>query len=169
MAQDKKLTESEVIDGLNKLGARAMELGLIPDDGAKISKRGEFIVGESNVEEDENRKQRGYRHKSFPKAVHAWGPDPVTGEEGPLQFIVNNAAELEKAIAVGWSVESVHGPAGRIVGGEVVLPSESETEVREIQAPGAVQPHTPSAQTGTKELTKAAPKVKTTKAAPKKK
>lgn len=155
MQQEKKLTESEVIDGLNKLGARAAELGLLPENGANISARGEFIIGESNVEEAENKKQRAYRHKPFPKAVHAWGPDPVTGDDGPLQIIVNNPAELEKALAVGWSVESVHGPAGRLVGGVAVDAPEEVAEVREILAPGVA----PSD----------APKVKKAKAAPKKK
>lgn len=134
MQQDKKLTESEVIDGLNKLGARAAELGLLPENGANISARGKFIVAESNVEESENKKQRGYRYKPFPKAVHAWNDE--TNE--PLMLVVNNPAELEKALAVGWSIESVHGPAGRLVGGVAVDAPEEVPEVREILAPGAV-------------------------------
>ena len=114
---------------------RLMLLGLIPEDGAKISARGEFIVDPSNVESDENKKMRSYRYKEFPKTLHAW-PD---GEAEPLTLSVQNRDEEQKAVALGWSVMPLHGPSGRLENG-VAKPVEAVEEVREFAPPGQRQP-----------------------------
>lgn len=154
--------QQKFMDGLMKDLARAAELGLIPQEGAKISARGEFIVNPSNIEEDEDKKMRGYRHRDFPKTMHAWGPDPVTGIEGPLSLEVKNRAEEENAVSAGWSVESVHGPAGRLQGGEAVAPAEEVAPVRTFAPPGQFQPHEAAPQTGTSAKTAPAATVKKT-------
>lgn len=161
--------QQKFMDGLMKDLARAAQLGLIPQEGAKISPRGEFIVNMSNIEEDEDKKMRGYRHKEYPKDVHAWGPDPATGVEGPLSLTVRNRAEEDNAIAAGWSPDSVHGPAGRLEGGEVVVAAEEPVEIRTFAPPGQVQPHDAQPQTGSATPSAAAAKVTKAKKAKAKK
>lgn len=126
---------------------RAATLGLIPKDGAKISERGEFIVDPSNIEEDENKKMRTYRHKAFPCAVYGWGVNPnrfvPEGEqpiEEQLDLVVRNRAEFDRAIAAGWSADPIAGPGGRIAAGKTEAEPEAVTEVREFAPPGAPQP-----------------------------
>lgn len=128
----KDIQDADVLDGLKDLLGRAALLGLIPEKGAQISARGEFIVEPSNIEKLEEKKMRGYRPKNYPKAMHAW-PE---GEAEPQMLVVKNAAEEQNAIAVGWSPEPVHGPGGRLIAG-VAEPEPEPEEVRTFAAPGA--------------------------------
>ena len=122
--EDAKLL-SRVMSDMKRLAL----LGLLPEEGAKISARGEFIVGQSNVEEAEDKKMRSYRHKEYGvsgKMLHAW-PE---GQPDALMLVVKNRDEEENALAAGWSLDPVHGPGGRLVNGAAV---EAEAEVVEHQ------------------------------------
>lgn len=90
--------------------ARAKALGLVPEDGSKVSRRGEFIVNPSNIELDEERKMRGYRPKPFPSSVRRWGVDPVTGQPGVEEVVVEDQAALTSAIEAGWTQDWMTGP-----------------------------------------------------------
>lgn len=147
---------------LNRVKAdiqRLALLGLIPEDGAKISARGEFIVDPSNVENDENKKMRSYRHKEFPKTLHAAHPDDA---DVPLTLTVRNREEETQALALGWSVDPLHGPSGRLEGGKAVAVEEVK-EVREFAAPGQPQPFE-AASAAPAKTPKAPAKAKTAKA-----
>lgn len=100
---------SDVIDGIVKDINRARDLGLIPDGNGAVSKRGQFQIHPSNIEELENRKMRNYRYKPFPKAVHRWGVDPVHPGQPPCQLDmdVKDAKELQAALEAGWSEDPV--------------------------------------------------------------
>jgi len=135
MAATDDISNAKLMDGIMKNLKRAAELGLIPQDGAKISARGEFIVDPSNIEDDENKRMRGYRHKNFPKVLHAW-PE---GREEPVELEVRGPAEEANAIAAGWSVDPVHGPGGRLQAGKAPEP-EPEPVVRTFAPPGQPQP-----------------------------
>jgi len=89
--------QQTVMDGLAVSLERAAELGLIPTSGAKISRRGEFIVNPSNIEEDEDKRQRRYRYKPWPKHVHGWD---AAGE--PVSKEVADQAAFDAALADGW-------------------------------------------------------------------
>jgi len=84
----------------------AATLGLALEKGAKISRRGEFIIAPSNIEEAEDKKMRGYRYKPFPRHVHGWHTDPQTGEPVPVQKEVQNTAEYEAALSDGWFADN---------------------------------------------------------------
>lgn len=148
--------KAQIMDRLMGDMKRAAELGLVPQDGARISQRGEFIIEPSNVEEDENRKMRNYRHKDYGtsgKMLHAW-PE---GEEAPVTLVVYNAAEERNAIALGWSAEPVHGPGGRL-GVEAPVVEDAPVVVRELAAPGKRQPFEQEAKVEAVEPSTAAPK-----------
>lgn len=155
MAKSKEQEITEVLDGLKALGGRAALLGLLPENGAKISQRGEFIIDGSNIEDDENKKMKTYRHVEFPKTLHAWPED----QPEPLTLGVKNRAEQDAAEAVGWSEKPLHGPAGRLDGDGKVQEPEAEPEVREFAPPGQPQPFEAGSQTGTKAKSARAPKV----------
>lgn len=146
MAGIKDIKDADILDGLKQLMGRAATLGLIPEDGAKISSRGEFIIEPSNIENDENKKMRSYRPKEYPKTLHAW-PD---GAEEPITVSVRNRAEEDAAVAQGWSVQPLHGPAGRLDGDGKAQEPEPEPEVREFAPPGQPQPFEAKSQTGSK-------------------
>lgn len=157
----KELDEKQLMGRLMADLKRAGELGLLPADGASISQRGDFIVSPSNVDEIEERKRvRQYReYGTSGKTLHAWGKDPITGIDGPLDLVVKNQAEEANAVALGWSPEPVHGPGGKLIAGAAVQPIEDVTTVREFAAPGQVQPDSQAVQTGTTEKAKAPAKV----------
>jgi hypothetical protein len=139
---DLNLTQAQKDDLMGKLMRdmqRAAMLGLIPAEGAKISARGEFIIEPSNIEADEDKKMRGYRHKDYGKSgkmLHGW-PE---GAEEPVALVVYNAIEEERAVAAGWSVTPLHGPAGRL---DAIEEPEVEAVIaapRTFAPPGAKQP-----------------------------
>lgn len=136
----------ELLDGLMRDAKRAAELGLIPQSGAKISGRGDFIVHPSNIEDDENAKMRGYRHKEYPKHLHGWGIDETNLEAGPLFVEVRNKDEDQAALAAGWSLEPLHGPRGKLSEVAVVEEAAAVEEVtprgpvRTFAPPGALRP-----------------------------
>lgn len=132
---DEQISDAALLSRVHADLKRMAMLGLLPEDGAKISARGEFIVDPSNVENDENKKMRSYRYKEFPKTLHAW-PE---GEAEPLTLGVKNRDEEQKAVALGWSVDPLHGPAGRLENGVAKVVEEVE-EVREFAPPGQRQP-----------------------------
>lgn len=126
----------KVVDGIIQDPIRAAQLGIIPNGDNKVSKRGQFIVDPSNIEDAENKKMRGYRYKDFGtsgKTLYGWS------EGGPVDLVVYNRAEEEKALAAGWSLDPVHGPVGKLDAAPVAV-EETRTEVREFAAPGAAQP-----------------------------
>lgn len=138
-------TNQEILDGLMRDLKRAAQLGLIPADGANISARGEFIVKPSNIEDQENEKMRRYRHQEYPKHLHGWGVDEANPEagEGPLFVEVLNKEEEANALAVGWSLEPLHGPKGKLDGSEAeeaaaVEAPKPKGPVRTFAAPGAL-------------------------------
>lgn len=131
-----EITDAALLSRVTADIKRLALLGLIPEEGAKISARGEFIVDPSNVENDENKKMRSYRHKEFPKTLHAAHPD---NPDEPITLTVRNRAEEEQAVALGWSVDPLHGPGGRLDGGKAVV-AEDVNEVREFAPPGQRQP-----------------------------
>lgn len=90
--------------------ARAKALGLVPEDGSKVSRRGEFVVSPSNIELDEEKKMRGYRPKPFPTSVRRWGVDPTTGQPGVEEAVVEDKAALTAAIDAGWTEDWVTCP-----------------------------------------------------------
>lgn len=151
---DEQISDAALLTRVHADLKRMAMLGLLPEDGAKISARGEFIVDPSNVENDENKKMRSYRYKEFPKTLHAW-PE---GEAEPLTLSVKNRDEEQKAVALGWSVDPLHGPAGRLVNG-VAAAAEEVEEVREFAPPGQRQPFETTAEESPKTT-----KAKTTKA-----
>lgn len=107
----------DVTDGNAISAARAAELEL--GDTSMVSKRGQFKVNPTNIEELEEKRMRGYRFKPFPMAVHGWGIDPLNAtkgdgtpsNEGPISIVVKTQAELEQALADGWSEVPLTGPA----------------------------------------------------------
>lgn len=129
---DKAQIQAQVRDEV-----RAAVLGLVPEKDGTVSERGEYIIEPSNIEELENKKMRGYRYVEYGtsgKMLHAW-PE---GSPEPTALIVYNRAEEEKAVALGWSVDPVHGPGGKlgVAASEPVAP----TVVRDFAAPGQPQP-----------------------------
>jgi len=149
-AQLRKALET-IQNGIMRDPVRAAALGLIPEPGMKVSERFQFVVNPSNVEEIEDKKMRTYRHKEYPKMVHGW-PD---GEEEPVALIVKNRAEEDKAVAAGWSVEPLHGPAGRLDRlGEPV--AEEPEVIRDFAPPGARQPFEEPAEVKPKKAAQAA-------------
>ena len=132
---DETITDAALLSRVKADLKRLALLGLLPEDGAKISERGEFIVDPSNVENDENKKMRSYRYIEFPKTLHAW-PD---GDPSPVTLSVRNRDEEQKAVALGWSVDPLHGPGGRLENG-VAKVADEVTEVREFAPPGQKQP-----------------------------
>ena len=123
---------------------RAGRLGLLPKDGARVSVSGEYIIEPSNIEEDENKKMRGYRYKEFPRSVYGWGLNPNQPEagEGPLDLRVRNRAELDNALAAGWSDTPLAGPSGKLDAlGQPVEAEPDVDEVRTFAPPGQLQPH----------------------------
>ena len=142
---DLQLSAAQKQDLMGKLMRdlnRAAALGLLPQDGARISARGEFIIEPTNIEAEENKKMRGYRQQEFPKALHGWGVDPNAPEagEGPLELVVKNRAEEANALAVGWSLEPVVGPAGRLGVPKSADPEPEPEVIRTFAAPGQFQP-----------------------------
>lgn len=154
MAAKDDIANAAIMDRLMKDLQRAAALGLIPQDGAKISAQGEFIIDPSNIEDDENKKMRSYRHKAYPSTVHAW-PE---GHAEPISLVVKNRAEEEAAVAQGWSVDPVAGPGGRLENGKAPAEPDEEPEVRSFAPPGQVQPFEKAP-----EAPKAAAKAKTRK------
>lgn len=98
---DMNKQQQDVFDGLMENLARAAELGLIPQKGASISKKGEFIVNPSTLEEAEDKKMRGYRYKAFPKHVHGWN---AAGE--PVSKEVADQHAFDAALADGWYADN---------------------------------------------------------------
>lgn len=119
-------SEQDLMNGIVKDIARAKALGLVPDENGKVSARGEFIVNPSSIEEDEDRKMRGYRPKPFPKMVRRWGVT-VMGQPGVESRTVDDQKELEAALAAGWTTERVTGPP--------VVPEPDETDGVEVDIP----------------------------------
>lgn len=103
-------SEQELMSGIMSDIKRAAALGLIPEEGAKVSRRGEFIVNPSNIDDAEDRRMRGYRPIPFPKAVRRWGVDAVTGQPGVEETVVADQAALNVALQAGWTTEAVNGP-----------------------------------------------------------
>ena len=82
---------------LDKNPEMAAILGLALEQGAKISRSGEFIIDPSNIEEAENKRMRSYRYKPFPRHVHGWD-----GDGNHVFKEVTNAAEFDAALKDGW-------------------------------------------------------------------
>lgn len=138
-------------NGIIRDPVRAAALGLIPAEGHNVSERFQFIINPSNVEELEDKKMRSYRPKDFGrsgKTLYGWGIDPNHPElgDGPLDLVVYNKAEEEKALAAGWKAEPQHGPAGKLEGGVAAPEAEPVKAVREFAAPGQFQPFDHNAQ-----------------------
>lgn len=121
-----------LMDGIVQDVARAQALGLMPDKGNKVSRRGEFKVNPSSIDEDEDRKMRGYRPKPFPKMVRRWGVDAQTGQPGVERTTVADQAALNVALQAGWTTETVTGPPAPVV--PVVEPEADGVDV-EIPTP----------------------------------
>lgn len=139
MADEIQINEKDLMGRLMADLKRAGELGLIPQEGAKISQRGEFIVDESNIEEDENKKMRGYRHKEYGshgKTLHGWDDE----KDEPVTLSVKNPQEEAKALELGWSLTPLYGPAGRLDATGAPVAEEVVKEVREFAPPGQKQP-----------------------------
>jgi len=154
-AQLRKALET-IQNGIMRDPVRAAALGLIPEKIGTVSERFQFIVNPSNIEEMEDKKKRGFKFREYPKMVHGW-PE---GEEEPVALIVKNRAEEEKAVAAGWSVAPLHGPAGRL--DRLDEPQAEEPEViRDFAPPGARQPFEEPAEVKPKKAAQAAqPKAK---------
>lgn len=136
-SRDLRKVVEKMVDGIIADPIRAAQLGIVPQGNNTISKRGDFIVNESNIEEAENKKMRGYRHREYGKsgkALYFWHET-----KGPLELVVFNPAEEKAAAAKGWSATPVHGPSGRL-NGEPVLDEPATKTVREFAAPGETQP-----------------------------
>lgn len=103
-------SDQDLMSGIVADIARAKALGLVPEEGSKVSRRGEFIVNPSNIDLDEEKKMRGYRPKPFPTAVRRWGTDPLTGQPGVEEMTVDDQAGLAAAVAAGWTEDWVSGP-----------------------------------------------------------
>ena len=103
-------SDQELMSGIVADIARAKALGLVPEEGSKVSRRGEFIVNPSNIDLDEEKKMRGYRPKPFPTSVRRWGVDLMNGQPGVEEVVVEDAAALKAAEAAGWTTEWVTGP-----------------------------------------------------------
>ncbi len=97
----------KLMDGLMRDIQRAAALGLIPEEGMTISKRGEFLIGGSNIDEMEDKKMRNYRYKAYPKTLHKWGKDKHSKEEGAQTLIVRDKAAHAEAEGDGWSEDPV--------------------------------------------------------------
>lgn len=127
----------KLLDGIMRDLQRAAALGLIPEDGAQISKSGEFIINGSNIDEIEDKKMRHYRHKDYPKTLHRLGPDvDVDGKQRHTaeDRVVGTKAEHLAALEDGWSEDPVLGANGQILqaggAGEVVMPDDDEPPVK---------------------------------------
>jgi hypothetical protein len=101
MALKADAAPKDLVDWLAANPELAATLGLALEKGAKISRKGEFIIAPSNIEEAEDKKMRGYRYKAFPRHVHGWD-----AEGQPTYKQVENEAEFNAALKDGWFADN---------------------------------------------------------------